>query len=110
MRRRHTEKERSDLIALVTGRQATVAEAARRLGVSLSTAYKWMRDRGSVERRPQQPKGRPLAIPTFVRVVSSRERDAAIAVRIGGAELHIRRDFDADLLRAVVGALRGGGA
>src|SRR5450631_1624439 len=37
-RRRYTEKERSDLIELVTAGQATVAEAAPRLGVTLSTA------------------------------------------------------------------------
>lgn len=85
-----------------------MGEAAPRLGVTLSTAYKWMRDRASGERR--RPRGRPVVAPTFVRVLSSREADAGIAVRIGGAEIQIRRDFDADLLRAVVEVLGGGGA
>jgi len=111
MRRRYTEKERSDLIELVTAGRATVAEAAARRGVTLSTAYKWMRDRASVqERPPRRSRKGSLAAPTFVRVLSSREPDAAIAVRVGAAEIQIRRDFDAELLRAVVGALGGGGA
>jgi len=48
------------------------------------------------------------APPTFVRVVPSGGIGAAIAVRVGGAEIQVRRDFDGDLLRAVVDALRGG--
>jgi transposase-like protein len=109
MRRRYTAKERSDLIELVTAGGATVGEAASRLGVTLSTAYKWMRDRASVRgRRPERSSGRPPAAPRFVRVLSSREAEAAIAVRVGAAEIQVRPDFDADLLRAVVEALRGG--
>jgi transposase-like protein len=111
MRRRYTEKERSDLVELVTAGGATVAEVAPRLGVTLSTAYNWMRDRSSVRgRRSRRSSGRSLATPTFVRVLSSRETDALIAVRVGAAEIQVRRDFDADLLRAVVEALRGGAA
>jgi transposase-like protein len=111
MRRRYTEKERTDLIELVTAGRATVAEAAVRQGVTLSTAYKWMRDSAAVrERRPQRSTKRSLAAPTFVRVLSSRATEAAIAVRIGVAEIQVRRDFDADLLRAVVEALGGGAA
>jgi len=111
MRRKYTERERLDLIELVTAGRATVAEAATRLGVTLSTAYKWMRDRASgQERRLRRLSGPSLAAPTFVRVLSSRETDAAIAVRVGAAEIQIRRAFDADLLRAVVEALGDGGA
>ena len=43
----------------------------------------------------------------FVRVVASREVGASVVVRVGGAEIHVRRDFDADVLCAVVEALRG---
>jgi hypothetical protein len=43
-------------------------------------------------------------------VLSSRETESTIAVRVGAAEIQVRRDFDADLLRAVVEALRGGAA
>jgi hypothetical protein len=78
--------------------------------VALSTAYKWMRDRKSVrERRPRRGDGQTLDAPTFVRLLSSRAVGNPIAVRVGTAEIEVRRDFDADLLRAVVEALRGGG-
>jgi len=46
-------------------------------------------------------------VPAFVRVVASREVGAGIVVRVGGAEIHVRRDFEADVLCAVVEALRG---
>jgi len=108
MRKRYTEKERSELVKLVTTRRETVAEAAPRLGVALSTAYKWMRDRGLGE--GQGRRRRPVGAPTFVRILSSREVNAGIAVRVGAAEIQIRRDFDADFLRAVVEALGGGDA
>ena len=49
-------------------------------------------------------------MPTFMRVVPSREVDAVIAVRVGTAEIRVGRDFDAALLRAVVEALGGGAA
>ena len=45
--------------------------------------------------------------PEFVRVVASREVGAGVVVRVGGAEIHVRRDFDAEVLCAVVEALRG---
>jgi len=80
-----------------------------------STAYNWMRReratvRGLQAHRSPTPEGRPVAEPTFVRLVPSSEVQAAIAVRVGGAEIRVRRDFDADLLRAVVEALGGGEA
>ena len=75
-----------------------MAEAASRLGVTLSTAYKWRRDAATTA----------TAAPTFVRVVRHREIEAAaIVVRVAGAEVEVRRDFDAELLREVVEALRG---
>jgi ABC-type amino acid transport substrate-binding protein len=45
--------------------------------------------------------------PNFVRVVRSGDLPAAILVRVGSAEVEVRRGFDADLLRAVVRALQG---
>ena len=79
--------------------------------MALSTAYKWMRDKASVrERPPRRPGRQTLATPTFVRLLSSRVADTVVALRVGTAEILVRRDFDADLLRAVVEALRGGDA
>ena len=99
MRRQYTDEERSELLDLVRSGRATVAEAASRLGVTLSTAYKWRRDAASAA----------PAAPTFVRVLRSRDADTtAIVVRVGGAEVEVRRDFDAVLLRQVVETLGRG--
>ena len=106
MRRTYTEKERLDLIGLVKADRATVREAAEQVGVTVSTAYKWMRDASLVV---GPPRARARSTPTFVRVLSSREADVAISVRVGAAEIQVGRGFDADLLRAVVQALGGAG-
>lgn len=42
-----------------------------------------------------------------MRLVPSSEVDATITVRVEGAELEVRRGFDAEFVRAVVEALRG---
>jgi len=48
--------------------------------------------------------------PTFVRLVATDDVATTVAIRIGSAEIEVRRGFDADLLRAVVHALQGDGA
>lgn len=45
--------------------------------------------------------------PTFVRVVPSSTVATALAVRVGAAEIQVRRGFDPELLRAVVAAIGG---
>ncbi len=109
MRRTYTEEARSELIDLVRAGEATVAEAAERLGVTLSTAYKWMRDAASPRGRRQCTRPSSTRAPAFVRVVPSGDATSAIFVRVGAGEIEVRRDFDADLLRAVVEALSGVG-
>jgi transposase-like protein len=111
MRRHYTAKQRSELVELVKVGGATVCEAAARLGVTSSTAYNWMRT--TAVSVPEEPAGSPRArstrtvtAPVFARVVPSREIGAGIVVQVGGAEIHVRREFDADLLCAVVEALR----
>ena len=117
MRRHYTGEERSELIELVTTGQTTVAGAAKRLGVTASTAYHWVKEAGagppgrrSAERQGLSRKTMPPISPTFVRLVRAGDLAARIAVRIGGAEVEVQRGFDAELLRAVVEALRGGAA
>lgn len=112
MRKHYTAKQRSELIELVRVEGATVAEAAARLGVTASTAYNWMRtgatsSAGQPERSPRARSTRIVSAPGFVRVVASREVGAGVVVRVGGAEIHVRRDFDAEVLCAVVEALGG---
>jgi transposase-like protein len=115
MRKQYTTKQRSELVELVTAGGAAVSEAAARVGVTPSTAYAWVRtatatDPGRQARGKGESEERRPSAPRFVRVVPSREAGAAIAVRVGAAEIQVWRDFDADLLRAVVTALGGGAA
>lgn len=113
MRRRYTGEQRLELIDLVMTEGATVAMAAKRLGVTASTAYHWVKQAGaaSPRRRFAERHGlsrtRPPTLPAFARLVTTDDLAATIAVRIGGAEVQVRRGFDAELLRAVVVALDG---
>lgn len=118
MRRQYTSQQRSDVVDLVTSGRATIREAASQVGVAPATAYYWMRRGGRGERpagRARRASPRPalqggMAGPTFVRLVSSREVPSEIRIQVGGAEIQVRREFDRDLLRAVVEALGGGAA
>jgi transposase-like protein len=106
MRRRYTSEQRSQLIELVASGKATVVEAATRLGVGQSAAYNWVAE----SRKPREPSTvGPDAAPTFVRLVPRDcAADATIAVRVGEAEIQIRRGFDGAMLRAIVTALSEG--
>jgi transposase-like protein len=115
MRKRYTSEQRSALVEMVRAERTTVSEAAARLGVTTSTAYLWMRQADAVGARRGNEKHqqnrylspRTVMPPNFVRVVRSGDLPAAILVRVGSAEVEVRRGFDADLLRAVVRALQG---
>ncbi len=112
MRRQYTGKQRSQLVELVTAGDATVHEAAARLGVVPATAYYWLK-RGKAERRGTTVGSRGRRIvdqgtTTFVRLVPGSTAHGTIAVRIGSAEVLVRQGFDGDLLRAVVTALQEG--
>jgi transposase-like protein len=102
MRRNFTEAERRELIQGVTKRWESVPEAAARLGVSVSTAYGWVRAATKVKATCNEP--------TFVQLVPANMRDARLVVRVGEVEIEVRAGFDGALLRSVVEALRGGGA
>jgi transposase-like protein len=113
MRRQYTDKQRSELVDLVRSGKATVAESAARLGVTPSTAYYWVRGTAPLggSRRFREagaaktPSHHP---PAFARVVPSTAVDTSISVRVGMAEIQVRRNFDPEHLRAVVEALGGG--
>ena len=100
------------LVDLVTAGRATVSEAATRLGVTASTAYQWMKQAAARAPRrkgtssvPGPGSGDRSVPPTFVQLVRTGDLAATIAVRVGSAEVQVRRGFDADLLREVVEAL-----
>ena len=65
--------ERSELIRAVKKRGEAVSRVAARLGVPVSTAYRWMRVADVA----------PVMRPTFVEVVVERRERATILVRVG---------------------------
>jgi transposase-like protein len=103
MRRRYTSEQRTQLVELVASGNATVLEAATRLAVGESAAYNWVAE----SRKPRElDTARRVAAPTFARLVPSADAaNATIAVRVGDAEVQVRRGFDGELLRAVVTSL-----
>ena len=88
MRRRYTREQRIQLVELVTSGNATVVEAATKLGVGVSAAYNWVAESREV-RRPSTT--RHVAAPTFVRLVPS----AGVAEQTGehgcNGDFHHRR-------------------
>lgn len=98
MRKRYTTEQREKLIAEVRATGESAGVVAKRLGITPSTAYLWL--------KPAAP---AVSTPVFARVVPERSTQAAPASRIvlevGGAKLHVERDFDPALLRQVVAAL-----
>lgn len=102
MRRRYTREQRTQLVDLVAGGDVTVPEAAARMGVTSSSAYNWVAE----SRKLRKPRVvRRATGPTFVRLVPTAAADATITVRVGGAEIQVRRGFDGELLQAVVATL-----
>ena len=100
MRKIYKRSERAELVVAVK-RGEPVPSAARRLGVTRSTAYTWV----------HRSKGSDSAVattPTFIELVTAGTPSAALVVRVGAAEIEVRAGFDAGLLRAVVAALDGG--
>lgn len=112
MRRTYTQAERDELIWGVTRRGESVPEAAGKLGVSVSTAHRWVRA-ASARRGDRLAEGASTGatrVPTFVELVPTTVGDGALMLRVGEVEIEVRAGFDAVLLRSVVGALQGGEA
>ena len=100
MRKIYGPNDRAELVAAVR-RGEPVPTAARRLGVTLSTAYRWMRPRATSEQALAR------AQPTFVELVAAGAGGTALVVRVGPAEIEVRVGFDRALLREVVATLGG---
>ena len=97
MRKRYTAEQRERLIAEVrTGERAGVV--AKRMGITPSTAYLWMKAAAPAK-----------SAPVFARVVPAQSIEATptsrMVLEVGGAKLYVERDFDPALLRQVVAAL-----
>lgn len=101
MRRTYDRRQRAELIRAVRERGEATRDAARRLGVTMSTAYGWLRVEADAAVRARQDE----VAPTFLELVPVRPAPAALVVRVGPAEIEVGATFDAALLRAVVAAL-----
>jgi transposase-like protein len=98
MRKRYTAEQRQQLIAEVRATGERAGAVAKRMGVTPSTAYLWMKGAAPA-----------TSAPVFARVVPAQSTKAApvthMVLEVGAAKLHVERDFDPDLLRQVVAAL-----
>lgn len=90
-------EERRELVRAVKQRGEAVPTVAARLGVPVSTAYRWL----SVA----PPARASIASPTFVELTVDRAPSAPLVVRVGVAEIEVQAGFDRQLLRDVVAAL-----
>lgn len=74
---------------------ATVRVVAKRMGITPSSAYLWMKaSAGAASRAPM-----------FARVVPART--SSLRLQVGCAAVVVEAGFDAELLRQVVAALSG---
>jgi transposase-like protein len=101
MRRTYDRRQRAELIRAVRERGEATRDAARRLGVTMSTAFRWLRVEAEAAGRAHHDE----ATPTFVQLVPARRAPTALVVRVGPVEIEVGATFDAALLRAVVAAL-----
>jgi len=95
MRKKYTAEQKAKLIEEVRASGARVSEVAKRLGVSSSAAYLWMKGAAPA----------PSA-PAFARLVPAQGKPAMeMVLEVGTVKLRVGDDFDATLLRRVVAAL-----
>ena len=93
MRSRYKARDRERLIEAVRSTGEPVKAVAEQMGVSVSTAYLWM-------------KRARAGTMKFARLVPAAQvASAGIVVEVGGAAIRLTRGFDADLLLEVVEAL-----
>ena len=115
MRRQYTNEQRTELVELVLRGGATTSNVAGQMGVGLSTAYNWVKQ--ARERVARSERSLDVSVstvqaapaPKFVRLVRAADSPRSLTVTVAGADICVRRDFDPQLLRAVVEALRGDG-
>lgn len=91
MRKRAGAEEREQFLHELTRSGEPVRVVAERIGLGLSTAYRWSKLAKMSE---------TSAKPTFARLVPARS--ATVTVQVGLAQIRVEAGFDAELLRAVV--------
>jgi transposase-like protein len=98
MRRQYTSEQRERLVAEVRSTGEPVRVVAERLGVTVSSAYLWMKD---ATVGPSKP--------VFARVVpAGAVSSSSLTLEVGRARVLVEVGFDAELLRQVIAALSAG--
>lgn len=92
MANQYTPEQREKLIAEVQASGERVSVVAKRMGISSSSAYLWMKKAAPAPRAP-----------VFARVVPART--TPLRIEMAGAWVVVERGFDPELLRQVVAAL-----
>jgi transposase-like protein len=92
MANQYTPEQREKLIAEVRASGERVSVIAKRMGISSSSAYLWMK------RAAPAP-----SAPIFARVVPARA--TSLRLEVAGAALVVERGFDPELLRQVIATL-----
>jgi transposase-like protein len=96
MAKRYTERDRSRFLTELRRSGDPVHVVAERLGLSVSTAFRWKKDADA-----------SADAPVFARLVREPRLEASLTLDVGGVRVQVRPGFDADLLREVVQALGG---
>ena len=91
---KYTAEQRQQLIEEVQITGARVTDVAKRMGITPSSAYLWLKAAAPA----------PSA-PVFARVMPASS--SSLRVEVAGVALAVERGFDGELLREVVVALRG---
>lgn len=91
---KYTAEQRQQLIEEVQTTGARVTDVAKRMGITPSSAYLWLKAAAPA----------PSA-PVFARVMPASS--SSLRVEVAGVALTVERGFDGELLREVVVALRG---
>jgi len=98
MRKHYTAEQRERLVAEVRSTGEPVRVVAERFGVTVSSAYLWMKDAAPAPSRP-----------VFARVLPARAASpSALTLEVGRTRVRVEAGFDAELLRQVVSALSAG--
>jgi transposase-like protein len=98
MRRQYSELDREGLFAEMARSGDPLARCAKRLRISVSTAYAW----ASVRKASQQVTFAQVMPASNVTLTTSRP---GLTLRIGQVEIDLHPGFDAVLLRSVLDAL-----
>jgi transposase-like protein len=105
MRKRFTEAEKRRYLTELERSGETPWRFAKRIGIGPVNLYRWMR-KSSTSGSPRfAPLVRELPAVSIVSGAPGR-----VSIRVGDATVQVEPGFDAELLRAVVSALRGSGS